>query len=631
MTKKDLAKKYRKLLAPFQEENKSFQDQWLALLTDLINESESRWDYNSIRYQTVMTKKEWQNFVSHPERKPYQSKTSLPKDDDRKFKLIIEILKDSYQYYKTLKKSRFKDNLKSSMATLLDCALNAKYEIETMRMADEYYGRKASDRDNGKIDPTPVSLSKLNYAIREYCQTSKRNLKELQKKIYQLSKGRVSILREYFYNYDIDKNLRNALLEIFKILKRDQTLAFADIKRGWQIWKTIREIGLDLDHYLELNGMPKYSIIKKKLLEFQRNKSLVKEVLNHMKDELPESYQKYQKQGFIARSDLVAEEAKRKQYPKKMRTEKQIRKMIADCKKEVWQYFPLAKKSSPRNILLNPIHPASTSRAFQSSTRNVNGKRVNVIVMTPRSIQKDLYLPVLAHETTHAIHRMILEAGESSGILSPGSAERIPHNIMEEFSQLVEHLFYQDKDLPYQKKFHGKEFPNFHSATAIRFQVPFALVQLGIRKKFDQWWNSGYREELSESAIWQLKQEFDQKVKKWTTIGIKIIYETLTAFDLFVSYGPTDGLRYMKRYLTKGEPKTSRTKKQNHCFLADAFRERFGQNWIKSKEARTIFLWLLLESGRNHRLEEFSRLILEKEVETCLEELKKIGISKKDI
>ena len=380
-----------------------------------------------------------------------------------------------------------------------------------------------------------------------------------------------------------------------------------------------------------LNGLPKYSIIKRRLDQFQENKDFIKEILGHFQDELPQSFQKYQQQGFITDVDLLSEEAKRKRYPKKIRSEKEIKEMVKTSQKEIWQYFPLAKKISPKRVFLNPLHPAATMRAFQSSTKNTEGQQVNVIVMTPRVTLKDTYLPILAHETTHAVHRIILEMGEKSHFLPRGAGERIPQPVMEEFSQLVEHLFYQDKNLPYQKKFRGQEFPNFYSARATYFQIPFALVQMGIRKNLDQLWNKGYRGKLKEAIIWNLKYKFDKKLKKWFRQGLNIVRETLTSFDLFMPYSPTDGLRYVRRYVVKSESKSENKNKTTTFSMAAAFKQRFGKNWIKLKQARVILLWLLLESGRDHRTENFGELVLNKKITDCQRELEKIGLQKKDI
>ena len=137
--KDTISKKYKRALRYF-DKDQSFEEKWLALFKDLINDLESRWDYNSIRYQTVMTKKEWQNFVNHPKRKPYQTKINFLKDFEDKFDFSLKIIKDSFSLYQQLNPGEFKNNLRSSIATLLDCALNAKYDLKSMRLTDQYYG-----------------------------------------------------------------------------------------------------------------------------------------------------------------------------------------------------------------------------------------------------------------------------------------------------------------------------------------------------------------------------------------------------------------------------------------------------------------------------------------------------------
>ncbi|MFH1561419.1 MAG: hypothetical protein ABID04_02465, partial [Patescibacteria group bacterium] len=299
----------------------------------------------------------------------------------------------------------------------------------------------------------------------------------------------------------------------------------------------------------------------------------------------------------------------------------------ADCFKQIAQYFPLVKETSARQLLFNPTHPASVDRAFQSGTKNHRKQMVNVIVMTPRELQKDVYLSVLAHELGHGLHRTVLEKGESSGILPAGSGDRVSHNVCEEFSQLLEHQFHQGKQLPYQKKFFGKEFPSFISARGTRFQVPISLVQLGIRKKFDRLWDSGFRGDLSEQAIRELEIEFDQKAKDWFSLGFKMVDNDLRSLALFFPYSPTDGLRYVKRY-TIDIPKTKVSKDQPSSTLDLAFAKRFGREWVKNKEARTLFLWLLLESGRNQKTETYPELASKKKISECQTELKKIGIQR---
>ncbi|MFH1561428.1 MAG: hypothetical protein ABID04_02515, partial [Patescibacteria group bacterium] len=126
-------KKYQSYLDSFANQEKSLPDRWLLFLTDLKNEAESYWDYNSIRYGVVMTKKQWTDFVDHPQRKPYRTKLAIGDSFDQRFDFIIQVLTDSYGYYQKLKKSRLKGDLADGMAALLDSILSAKYYLEQLR------------------------------------------------------------------------------------------------------------------------------------------------------------------------------------------------------------------------------------------------------------------------------------------------------------------------------------------------------------------------------------------------------------------------------------------------------------------------------------------------------------------
>ncbi|MBN1618508.1 hypothetical protein JW887_04145 [Candidatus Dojkabacteria bacterium] len=634
-----LINKYKKEFQYFHEKdmNKRFDD----FMRDLINTSESNWDIYSIRYDTVMDNKQWNDFVNNPERIPYKTKIkSLPNNYESFYEFIKKFLKDSFVYYKSIEEGPIKQNLRSNIATLLHCALNARYDTQAMRLGDLYVGRSDKDRDDGIVNPTEFGKNKLKFAVKEYCIINNKDFDKIYKKIMKISDGRISILSDYYYSCRIDTETRDEIRGISRVLRRDFTLDFTYMKIAWKIWKEIREIGINVENMLEIFEFSSYKITTQRLLDFLKDKNRNQEILMHMEDELPESYKRLQKQGFIERYMINHEEKNRKQYPKKLRSEKEIKKMISDCEKEIFSYLPLAQEPSPRNILLNPIHPESTNRAFQSTTNTTKNKKLNVIVMTPRSNQKDEYLPTLAHEATHALHKIILSKGEDSKVLKPGASEKMPGPVAEEFSQLVEHLFHTDKDLPYKKKYKGTEFSNFDSAFTTRFQAPYALTQLAIRKEFDDLWDSGYRDELTDDQIWEIKNKFDPQVKEWLSMGIDFRSEGITCFGLFSTYDLIDGLTYMKRYVVKADKSESCTENQDllkseskkeYLPMATAFVKRFGKNWIKRKQARIMLLWLLLESGRNYQTEKFGEFVMKKEITSCNEELMKIGIQEKDI
>jgi hypothetical protein len=610
-------------------QGKTTKDRVLELLNDLTGEAESIWDYTSIRYEVVMTLKEWQRFVRHKDRKPYKSKIFPQKNFYDKRRYYLEIIKEIYNFYSQISPSQYRSTLKSALGGLIDCFLNAFYEVQLMRYFDLYMGRSSRDRDNGKVNPTKISIVKLEYAINEYAYLSGKNLSELRRKIMSVCNGRINVLFDYYSTCDIEEGFRYDLKEILKNLQRDYTLAFFDLKIGWEIWKIVHWIGLDVDKYLELSGFPKFSLVEKRLLNFMTNEKYIKEILDHMKDELPECYEKYKQTGQVTSDDIIHEEARRKKYPKRLPNTKEVNKLVSQAHKEVFKYFPLAKKGSTKNIILNPIHPESTDRAFQSSTRNANGERVNVIVMTPRSESKDTYVPTLAHETAHLMHRIVIATGESKGVLKKGASEMLPGNIMEYFSLLVEDQFTRSQKLPYQKKYEGKEFPDFKSATTTRFQVPYTMVQLGIRKRFDEYIKAGYKE-LSEDMLYDLKLEFDRKARHWSSMGINVDYERLSAFKIFKSNDPEDGLVYMKKYIENDSSTNGGNGKKN-LDMVQAFKKRFGIQWLKEKEARVLLLWMFLESGRNYKSEDYGNIVLKKNIKDCLKELELLGITAKQI
>lgn len=631
--KENLEIKYKKYLDLYAKDKKSFDKSLVALLGDLSLDMEIHWDITDIRYGTVMTEKQWKNFSEHSQRTRYEAKAlSLFKTLEGKFNFVVTLLKDVYPYYLDLEESTLKSLLKSSISTLLDCSIEGRYSLDKIRFADAYIGRSARERDNGEINPTLVSSSILDYAIKEYAYFSNKDHKKLKEKIYSICNGRTDLLLEYDLTCDMPEDFREDIRKIKHVLSRDYTLSFFKIKLGWEIWKIVRSIGMNVDTFLDLIDFPTAKVVKEKLLAFQSDKKFVEEVLNHMKDELPQSYKKYKKLGFLFIHELFNEEAKRKKYPKKLRDISKIKEMIKCCEDEVFSYFPLARKASPRYIIMNPTHPASLIRAFQSSTRNVKNLPINVIVMTPRINHEDEYLPTLAHETAHRIHRVIDEMGEKSKVLEKDASKRIPVSITEEFSQLVESQFYNDHNLFYKKKFKGKFFPNFKSAYVQRFQVPYALVQLGIREKFDKLWDEGFVGDITPEMIWDLKTEFDKKVQKWMGTGINFVWEgAFNSLDLFSSANLDDGLVYMKRYVADEEESLDKNEENKSMSLKDAFEKRFGRKWLKSKDARIILLWLFLESGRNYKVENYYKLALSKDSQECFEELKLIGIRDKDI
>lgn len=633
-----LQKKYSSELKAF--DDKTFEKRWIAMLGDLSNLCESNWDFASIRYETVMNNKEWEEFAFHPERVQYKSKIERLKNSDfisEVFPFIVEVLKDSLKLHELTIDPELKDGLRQSIGTLFDYSLNARYQVESLREADIYIGRSVKQRDSGEINPTEMLKNRFEYAIYEYCRYHDKDYIKTKEQIYKICDGRPDTLRLYYYSCDMEREIREMIWSIFGIMRRDLTLSFASIQLGWEIWKIANEIGFDTDKWLQFIGFLPLKETKKNLLEMLNDGEIKKELEQHLKDDLPETYKKYQVDGYADAFEITHENAARKKLPKSLKSNEELEQMIKESEDLVYKIIPLGKRESARYLILNPTHPAATTRAFQSGTKNENEELVSVIVMTPRVSPKDQYLRTLAHEVTHAIHKVILVLGEKSGVLEKGSTDKVPGGVMEDFSQLVDHQFSAEESLPYKKVFKGKEFPNFNNGYSVRHQAAFALVQISIRESFDKLWRDGYRKPLTERIIRDLKSQFDNKLFEWYSLGFNVKRDELTAFDWFAPYSPDDGLVYLKKYLVKSDrsdrdlSKSESNESDSSLSMSDAFNQRFGEKWIESKDAKKILYWLLLETGRNHRSEQFGKFIIEKSPEECWKELLSIGVKESDL
>jgi hypothetical protein len=626
MTKEELQNHYRNELKYFSGED--FDASLKLMLNDLINHTETAWDLFGIRYDSVMSKEEWENFINHPERIPYQTKISDMQNKSTKeiYSFISGFLKDVFAYYKSLPDSDFKIELRKLINALIETTFNSIYQIEELRDTDLYAGRSIEDRDNGIIEISNLTKNKYEYAITEYARETQKNSELLKQKIMDLCQNDLRRIGEVSSSCVLDYETRLELKGISEIIARDLTLSFGDIKRGWRVWKEFRKIGIDTEEYLKLLGLPDFETVKRRLENFVKNKTHIDEMLNHLKDDLPECYEKYQNEKFITPLDIIHENAKRKNYPSQLRTAEEINKMVKEVEKEVFSLFPLAKNPTPRNIILTPTHPSSTSRAFNSTIKNSNRLPVNTIVMTPRIDNYDTYVSTFAHEVTHALHRKILQLGEENGALKPGSADGVSSAVMEDFSQLVDSQFKGEEKAPYKKQYNGKTFANFWSGYVTRFQVPFSLTQLSIRKEFDE---MSDKQTLTETDIWNLKYKFDNLTREWLSMGVNIKSD-ITSFNLFDSYNPSDGVVYMRTYMMQ-ENSESNTNETEENTMQEAFKKRWGNQWVKEKDARILLHWLLLETGRNENTETYYQFILNKPIDEALSELEKITLKESDI
>ena len=144
--------------------------------------------------------------------------------------------------------------------------------------------------------------------------------------------------------------------------------------------------------------------------------------------------------------------------------------------------------------------------------------------------------------------------------------------------------------------------------------------------------------------MFELKYKFDKLAREWMGLGLKV-KSNLSAFNLFDPYNPRDGVVYMRTYMMQEnlieEQKDEKNDKDNKSqtnnleqeklTMAEAFKKRFGDKWVKEQDARILLHWLLLETGRNEHTENYFEFILNKPMTEITLELEKIGLKASDI
>ncbi|PIY17917.1 hypothetical protein CO112_04160 [Candidatus Dojkabacteria bacterium CG_4_9_14_3_um_filter_150_Dojkabacteria_WS6_41_13] len=605
-------------------------DQWLQLLNDLGDYADFYWDMPQMQYDLVKSDKEWQKFLSHPERQPFKIRIKEwhAWSIEQLYQRTLEIIQLSVTLLRSAKTPKeCHQKIKDSLATIVKGMVHSRYNKYEMELSDSYVGITPKMRAEGNMYVTETMKARFDYFISVAALESNRQPKEIHAKLLAACQNNLARLGEFFATCQFSDELKDIYSAYTKAAKRDMTMPTQNIVLGFTIWKELYEHGVDMDTYLELLGYPNADTVKKRLLKFASDKEVLKEIVTHFKNERPESYKTWKQKGEIPYMSIFQEEARIFKQPTKLRTDNETRAMIETCQQKISAYFPLSTEESPRQLIFNSIHPFAVKRAYQSQTKNHEMKSINITVMTPTTDSEHDYLETLAHETTHAIHSIILHRAAEFSVLTKEQADQVPTSVLEDFSQLVEGQF---KSTAHSKNstVKAKYFTSFMQALASWSQVPFSIVQLEIREKFEILLKKGVTE-LSSEFLEQLQFEYDMKLQKLWEGLLHFTRPSYTAFDWFMPLAPYDALVYMKRFivLSKNKMATDKPTAKKKLSMNEALSHRFGVRWIASQDGRILLYWLLLETGRNHATEDFGDIILKKDTCECLEELQRIGIS----
>lgn len=602
-------------------------EKWIAFLEELGIYADYYWDLPSMQYSLVKSDKEWADFLSHPERQPFKISVREWQDltIEDLYPKVLEIIAFSLTLYNDKKLPKdIRQQIKLSISQAIKGIVHSRYDKYLMELEDSYVGITPQMRANADLQVTPIHQTRFEYFTKVAAEELGQNVEHVRKLLLDACQNDLARLTEYFMTCQFSDELKAIIVAYRRASSSDHTLDDLSIHVGFRIWKELMDHGVDINNYLELLSYPSTKIVSKRLLDLIKNKEVTKEIHQHLKNERPKSYAKLKKYGFVLQIDLTQEEAEINDYPTQLRSEKKTTAMIDKCRNIIKQYFPLSSEESPRQLMFNAIHPFATKRAFQSQTQNSNKQSVNITVMTPPVDSENDYLETLAHETTHAIHSIILHRAVEFNVITMQQANQVPTSVLEDFSQLVEGQFTNNTQSSH-KSIPGKYFTSLNQALGSRAQAPFGLIQIGIREYFEKIYRQGITK-VSPEMIVELRNEYTKKLRDWQDNELRFIRPVNEPFVWFAPIAPYDGLVYMKRFILPQKKQKSSSKKEG-LTMNDALVKRFGQKWIDAQDARILLYWLLLETGRNHATENYGELITKKDIRECLEELQKIGIS----
>ncbi|WKZ23651.1 MAG: hypothetical protein QY312_02700 [Candidatus Dojkabacteria bacterium] len=608
-------------------DGKTNVEKWLSFLEELSIYADYNWDIPQMQYDLVKSDEEWQKFLSHPERQPFKISVTEWQDFslEQAYSRSLQAIQFSLSLWKstTLPKEK-KEQIKSLCGSIIKGTLHSRYQKYAMERTDLYFGITPYMRATGNLQVTSVHEAQFNYFTAIAAQELHQPVEEIRTKLLNAAQGNLARLKEYFATCQYDDELKTIITAYRQAAAGDHALTDNNIRLAFRIWQDLYAYGIDLDAYLLLMGYPKNT--KQRLLQAAKNKEIHAEIHAHMKRERPRSFATMKRKGQVSLLDLYQEEAQLYDYPRALRSEQETEKMIARCKTIVSRYFPLSIQETPRQLVFQVTHPFGATRAYQSKTQNSNKQGITITVMTPLIDSEQDYLRTLAHETTHAIHTLILQRGKEFGVLTEQQENSIPSSVMEDFSQLVEGQFSTETPKRISQK-SGKYFANFSQALGSYWQIPYSLLQLCAREYFETLIRQGVSS-LTSDHIAELRIMLNKISTESFEKTVRLHRDAFDALTWVSSLSPYDGLVYAKRFIVP--PKTTKSiksEKSTNTGMNTNFEKRFGKKWIDNPEARIILYWLLLESGRNHATETFGEYIDTIEVTSCLQELEKIGIS----
>jgi len=606
-------------------------------VSDLNRHLDAEGSKDFITFSLALTQEESEEFFSHSERQPFQSKIKVSEDlgeQTHQFLVIGTYLRLKYE---DIRQREGVDDSKTqkkaeSLRLFFSYSSDILFSKPINSLRDKINGVEA--RDVG-ARPTPQILSLMRKATDRVAKEHKLDPEELYANVMTVTEGgNYEAAFSFLLNHQGDETVRKALQEIIEERTHDPDLTAEKLQLLWKIEKYRLLMGIDLETLYILNQIPGGAEIESKLHEFLSNKAHVTEMRGHLDREAKSSLvQGVDKNAPIDFWQMLEGRAFYHNFPSNVETSEELN----DKKGKVWrqlaQYLPsIAFEETPTSFMDAPTRFGARLRAFNITYPNKEGRLVNIVILNPRN-EESLFAQTFGHELGHKLHARVLRVAEDAGYVPEQSWEKLPRTVAEEFSQLVEDQVgkikrrEKDSENTQDKEESESEWRDLWHAYIIRRQAPYALAQRTARLMMEEMWKGGKRDELTKKEVDVLIDELDSQLKNSYSEGVKITSPNQNILNNINLENPLDGLVYLLKYVEESKEEKADINK-DFIGMKQAFSERFGEIWIDNLGARAILLALMAETGNNQDISTYADFVLSVDIQETFSKLESWGIKR---
>lgn len=597
------------------------------IIGEVTDELEADSEVSYARNKFGWSDEQYAEFLSIPERKPFQSLIQFDTDTGKKQDQFLTLGQYLRLKHKSIEDPSKKEQAGKTLARFYKKSMEVLFNQRVFDWTDKYTGVDTEKRHSGDIEIDPATgQSRALTAEMSQFMIGIAGQDDLYKQVLKVTRGGNFVTIEPFLQgiragvaegRRTDEPLREALEQIVNQRARDKSLAAKKLQIVWDVERYRLAMGIDLDTYYSINGFKTPASIKEILEAELTDSKGVDELRSGIESEINAHNQilvNGQKidfpNGSIGYWQIFrAYTTGRDQLPDHAESEIELEQKLSKIKGELSNTTPILVTStdSQRNYFEAPYRIGATHRPYNAKYKNEKGEQVNIQLLNPSLPERILRL-VTAHEATHKVHDFMLDVAVDNGDLTEQLRATVPDSVYEMFAVLVEKqaeiVAAATASTSVQETTEGQEVKparTFNPRSLIgRRQNSYALCQLRAREMLEQRWNNLQPGDLSDQEAEEILNRLQVDLNDWYAIGGLNIVDGPRNFgsNNIEPTLPFDGAIYIPTIIGRSEQK----EEVNVEGLNQAFVDNFGPKWLSTKEGQLVLLGLLVHSGEDHNI-----------------------------